>query len=75
MLVCDHPIEWVQTKPDEMADFKDKGLPMPEYGPGICPYLQDNYALSLAGVIGECQTATTLHNMIGDTGRAKFPIL
>lgn len=36
LLSCDHPPEWVQSKSVELANFKDKGLPTPEYGPGIC---------------------------------------
>lgn len=37
-----HSVEWVETKPVEMENFKSKRLRPPKYGLGSCQHLQDN---------------------------------
>lgn len=55
-----------------MVDLKNKGVPAPEYGPGIRQHLQDDYILGHKSVVRESKIATTSHNMIGDTSLARF---
>lgn len=50
---CDHPTEWVQIAAIDMTNFKGKGNPAPEYGPGICQHLHNDYDIGQEGVVVE----------------------
>lgn len=54
-------------------NFRVKGNPASEYGPGICQHLKDDYALGHEGVVTKSPIATTLQDMIGDDPTAMFP--
>lgn len=70
---CNHPATWVQTKLADMIDFKGKGLPGPKYRMRIRQHLQDTYALVQGSVIGDSNSVTSLHHMMGDTATTEFP--
>lgn len=48
---CNYPAKCVQTKAEDMTDFRVKGNPEPEYLLGFCKHLQDNYSLGQEGVL------------------------
>lgn len=69
---CDHPVEWVQTKTEDMVDFKGKGNPTPEYRLRTCHYLNDDIDLGQEGIMVESLIVTLLHDIIAEDPKVKF---
>lgn len=53
-----------------MADFREKGLPSPEFRTEIFQSLQDTYAFGQKTVVKNSNIVTTLHYMVGDAATA-----
>lgn len=63
---CDHLTEWVETKGENMSDFRDKGTPVPEFQSGCCTSLKDDIDEGHESIIGESLIATLFHDIVGN---------
>lgn len=48
---CYHLAKWVQTKAEDIVDFKGKGNPALEFQLGICTHLKNDIDLGQEGII------------------------
>lgn len=69
----EHPAAWVETRGEEMVDFKGKGIPGSEFQKGYCTSLKYDIISGSESIRGQRPIATLLHDMIGDNPAGVFP--